>query len=53
MNLKSFYYQSCPNDIIQVGSEQIFCGANNKSDFEKLIASFGKNWYVFRENGSF
>ncbi|TYA69806.1 hypothetical protein [Seonamhaeicola marinus] len=45
-DLKMYFYQSCPNDIIAVGRDNIYFGANNKSDFESFISSFGKNWHA-------
>ncbi|SNR15149.1 hypothetical protein [Tenacibaculum jejuense] len=45
-DLKMCFYQSCPNDIISVGENTIYYGANNKSDFENFISSFGKNWHA-------
>ncbi len=45
-NLKMYFYQSCSNDVIAVGKDNVYYGANNKSDFENLISSFGENWHA-------
>ena len=45
-DLKMYFYQSCPNDIIAICQDHIYYGANNISDYENFMSSFGKNWYA-------